>query len=140
METPRVLLVNDQENGLYLLERAVLREFPAAIVRTCCSGEEALDCWKAERFDAIFTDNRMPRMQGLDLVRAIRAEDQTTRVMMLTGCANVEADARAAGVSDFVCSGSWDVIRARIRNLLQAAAPSCSEEPRADADPRSDEI
>jgi CheY-like chemotaxis protein len=118
---PRVLLVNDQENGLYLLERALLREYPSAHVQKCQSGELALECWRMMRYDLIITDNRMPQMEGLDLVRAIRAEDRQTAIMMLTGSAHVEADAHAAGVSDFVSTGSWDDIRMRIRQLLGAA-------------------
>jgi CheY-like chemotaxis protein len=120
---PHVLLVNDNENGLYLLERAVLREYPAADVRKCQSAEEALGCWRNTRYDVIITDNRMPQMEGLDLVRTIRAEDGATPIMMLTGSPLVEADARAAGVSDFLSTGSWDDIRARIRLLLGEKRP-----------------
>ena len=120
---PQVLLVNDNENGLYLLERAVLREYPSAVVRKCQSAEEALGCWRNTRYDVIITDNRMPHMEGLEFVRLIRAEDGATPIMMLTGSPTVEAEARAAGVSDFLSTGSWDDIRARIRLLLGEKHP-----------------
>jgi len=124
---PHVLLVNDQENGLYLLERAVRREYAAARVERCLSAEEALRCWRAQRYDVIITDNRMPQMEGLEFVRLIRAEDRVTPIMMLTGSGQVEAEARAAGVSDFVSTGSWDDIRARIRQLLSGGPPRGEE-------------
>ncbi len=115
---PHVLLVNDNENGLYLLERAVLREYPAADVHKVQSAEEALQHWRMARFDVIITDNRMPQMEGLDMVRVIRAEDGATPIIMLTGSAHVEKDARAAGVSDFLSSDSFNDIRSRLRLLL----------------------
>lgn len=121
-EAPQVLLVNDHENGLFLLERAVMREFPAAVVVKSRSAEEALAFWQHRKFDAIITDNRMPQMEGLDLVRAIRAVDRATPILMLTGSPQAEADARAAGVNDFLSSGSWDDIRARIRRLFRATS------------------
>jgi CheY-like chemotaxis protein len=115
---PHVLLVNDQESGLYLLQHAVVREYPDAVVRSCLSAEDALRSWRTERFDVIITDNRMPRMDGLEFVQRIRAEDGATPILMLTGSAQVEPEARAAGVSDFVSSGSWEQIRVRIRQLV----------------------
>ena len=124
---PHVLLVNDNENGLYLLERAVLRDYPDADMQKCLSAEEALGCWRMVRYDLIITDNRMPQMEGLDFVRAIRAQDGATPIMMLTGSAQVEATAHAAGVSDFVSTGSWEDIRARIRLLLGEASPGSSD-------------
>ena len=119
---PRILLVNDSENGLYLLERAVGRDYPAAEVQTCLSAEEALGRWRTARYDLIITDNRMPQMEGLEFVRVIRAEDGATPIMMLTGSPQVEADAHTAGVSAFVSTDSWDEIRARIRLLLGNAS------------------
>ena len=115
---PHVLLVNDNENGLYLLEHAVRREYPGAAVQKCLSAEEALGAWRTQRYDVIITDNHMPQMEGVEMVRTIRARDGATPIMMLTGSPRIEAEARAAGVSDFLSSGSWDEIRARIRCLL----------------------
>lgn len=122
VEAPQFLLVNDHENGLFLLERAVMREFPAAVVVKSRSAEEALGIWQNRKFDALITDNRMPHMEGLDMVRAIRAVDMDTPILMLTGSPQAEAEARAAGVNDFISSGSWDDIRARIRRLLRDAS------------------
>lgn len=120
---PHVLLVNDNESGLYLLECVVLREYPSADVKKCQSAEDALVCWQMSRYDLVITDNRMPQMEGLDFVRAIRAQDGATPIMMLTGAAQIEADAYAAGVSYFVSMESWEDIRAHIRRLVGDKPP-----------------
>ncbi len=68
--------------------------------------------------DAIITDNRMPAMDGIEMVRLIRARDQRTPIIMLTGSEQLKATALAVGVTAFLASGSWDEIRRRIREVI----------------------
>lgn len=130
---PHILLVNDEQAGLYLLERAVLAEFPAALIVKSQSAEHAIEQWNAGQLDAIITDNRMPQMEGLTMVRSIREHDQLTPILMLTGSEQIRSAALEAGVNDFVSTGSWAEIRRRIRNLLAgqpgALPPAVAEQP-----------
>jgi two-component system response regulator MtrA len=52
-------------------------------VSTAADGLEGLDRWRAERPDLVLLDVMLPRMDGLELCRAIRRE-ATTPVVMLT--------------------------------------------------------
>jgi CheY-like chemotaxis protein len=115
----RVLLINDDEDSLFLLERATAREFPAATFFRYKCPREALDLLGSHAVDAIITDNRMPEMSGVAMVRRIRARDQTTPILMLTGSGEVEAEAFAAGVTGFLAGGNWGAIRDKIRELLR---------------------
>ncbi|HUR56298.1 MAG TPA: response regulator [Opitutaceae bacterium] len=120
--------MNDEEDGLFLLERAVIREFPACRVWKSRTAAEALDFLATAAVDAVITDNRMPSMEGVVMVRLIRARDTRTPILMLTGSDQVRAAAFEAGVTAFSAAGSWDDIRTQIRALLENPA---SEQPSA---------
>jgi two-component system, NtrC family, response regulator HupR/HoxA len=114
-----VLLVNDDDDGLFLLERAVTKDFPGATVFKCKGAAAALHLLETESVDAIITDNRMPEMSGVAMVRAIRARNVDTPILMLSGAGDVETEAFEVGVTGFLAGGSWDEIRSRIRDMLR---------------------
>jgi CheY-like chemotaxis protein len=68
------------------------------------NGSEALAKLQAEKFDAVFTDLRMPGMDGLQVAERVRADQPWTPVVIVTGYGSPasEARARAAGVSGFL--------------------------------------
>src|SRR5438067_13610438 len=94
---PRILLVNDDDDGLFLLEHAVAREFPGCEIIKCRNGPEALASLETQPVEAIITDNRMPAMEGVDMVRLIRQRDRHTPILMLTGSEQVKSAAFDAG-------------------------------------------
>jgi two-component system response regulator GlrR len=116
---PHILVVNDDEDALFLLHRTVLRECPDATVTGLRSAREALAFLEQQRVDAIVTDNQMPGMDGLAMVHAIRTRDPATVILMLTGSDQVRVAALSAGVNTFVSTGSWNEIRLKIRELLR---------------------
>ncbi len=118
----RILILNDEEDGLILLRHALEREFPEAAVASFADAESALAALHRERFDAVVTDNRMPGMSGIDFVRRFRSSDQATPVIMLTGSEEKKAEAAVVGVTTFISSGNWTEIRAQIRNTLRPKA------------------
>jgi two-component system, OmpR family, response regulator TrcR len=119
LSAPRILLVNDDHDELFLLERTIAREFPAGVVWKSHSAEDALAFLAQQAVDAVITDNRMPLLGGLEMVRMIRAGDQRTPILMLTGSDEIKTAAFAAGVTAFLASGSWEAIRRQIRDLIK---------------------
>ena len=89
---PRVLLVDDDPVNLFALTRT-LRMAGFATV-SAANGETALKLIDAERFDAVVTDVRMPRMDGLELLQNIRARFPSLPVILMTGA--IEDDIRQA--------------------------------------------
>ncbi len=67
----RLLLVDDDEVFLRPLHRTL--ELAGYEVLPVQSGEEALDTLKTEDVDLILTDKRLPGMDGVALVRQIKA-------------------------------------------------------------------
>ena len=48
------------------------------------NGREAVDLWREPRPDVILLDLRMPELDGVGVIRQIRAEDENTRIIVLT--------------------------------------------------------
>lgn len=116
-----ILLVNDEEDGLFLLDHAMKREFPKAETICCRNAGEALDYLASRAVDAVITDNRMPAVTGIELVHAIRASNPRVPIVMLTGSDDKREEALAAGVSLFLSSGDWNAIRREIRRTIESA-------------------
>ncbi|MGQ5523999.1 response regulator [Chitinimonas sp. PSY-7] len=69
-------------------------------------GEAGLRTAKSQKVDLVLTDQNMPRMDGLSLIRALRAEPQykTTPILMLTTEAGdaMKAQGREAGATGWL--------------------------------------
>lgn len=88
----KVLVVDDDPLNLQLLARTLAN---AGFATTpACNGEEAVAWIGMEQFDAVVTDVRMPRMDGIELLRNIRGRLPWLPVIIMTG--QVEDDIRAA--------------------------------------------
>lgn len=73
-------------------------------VDTAMSGEEALKDIEAHNYDVVFTDIRMPGMDGLEVAEQIKARCPWTPIVVITGYGTEENEAKASvlGVSGFV--------------------------------------
>lgn len=73
-------------------------------VSTALNGQEALTKFAGERHDVVFTDMKMPGMDGIEVAQRIKAESPWTPVVVVTGYGTPanEAAAAAVGVSDFL--------------------------------------
>ena len=78
-----ILLVDDNKDGL-VVRRSLLEELGYQ-VETTASAEEALKLFTSSRFDLIVTDQKMPRMNGTELIERIRKVDPDARVILLSG-------------------------------------------------------
>ena len=97
-----VLIVDDEIPVATLLAEAVAGQ--GHEVTVAHGGAEALALWNQRRPDAVFLDLRMPRISGLDVLRAIRNADADLVVVVITGHASPEEreTAHRLGVTDFV--------------------------------------
>lgn len=62
----------------------------AKIVFEAQDGEEAFQIYKEEKPDIIISDIKMPKMNGLELAKAIRKEDKETPIIMATAHTQTE--------------------------------------------------
>lgn len=73
-------------------------------VDTALSGEEGLEDVENRKYDVIFTDIKMPGIDGIEVAERIRKKCPWTPVVVITGFGTTENEARASvlGVSGFV--------------------------------------
>jgi two-component system response regulator AtoC len=97
-----VLIVDDEEPMRHLLA-LVLRE-RGYDVRAVSNGEEALKELAARDYDLVLSDLRMPRMDGLQLLAALREQHPhlTVIVMSAYGSHDTALEAMKAGAYDYV--------------------------------------
>ena len=86
-ETARILVVDDE-----LGPREVLHEIlhPYYQVMTAESGADALQSLKESPADLVLLDLKMPGMNGLDLLKAIKETDANIEAIMMTAYASLE--------------------------------------------------
>ncbi|MFC1689375.1 response regulator [Pseudomonadota bacterium] len=99
---PQVLVIDD--------DAVVGRSFDRVLsekgyeVSTALSGEEALKDMENTEYDVVFTDIKMPGMDGIEVAERIKARCPWTPVVVITGYGTTENEAKASvlGVSGFV--------------------------------------
>ncbi len=97
------ILVADDEEGLREFLSDALEDDGHRVV-AAADGEEALRRLRAQGFDLVITDLKMPGLSGLDLLRRIRAEQPETEVVVMTGFGTVESavEAMKLGAYDYL--------------------------------------
>lgn len=98
-----ILLIDDEPDILSTLEMTLSQE--AYHVVTASGGETALELFRQQPFDLVITDMRMPGMDGVEVIRRVKALDPDVEVIILTGFATLEnaiVALRNAGASDYL--------------------------------------
>lgn len=120
--TGRILVVDDNESILDLLARQLTRE--GHEVETCDSGEKALARLDIEPFDLLLLDLMMPGINGLDVLRELKADPHTATlpVVMISALDETETAVRCieAGAEDYLAKPPNPILlRARIAAALE---------------------
>ena len=79
----RILLVDDNTRGL--TARGMILADHGYGVETALSGEEAWELFQKNHFDVVVTDLRMGGIDGVELIRRIRATDSPAGIILLPG-------------------------------------------------------
>ena len=101
----KVLVVDDQQT-MRSLVRSGLQQLGFKDIRECADGEDGLRAMLTSKAHLIISDYNMPRLDGLGLLRAVRAHEpiRGTAFIMLTGRADKELVQRAVqfGVNNYL--------------------------------------
>jgi two-component system chemotaxis response regulator CheY len=92
----KILIVDDSTTSLALIEKA-LRELNFSDYAKCTSAKAALQILKVQKIDCMLLDWHMPEMDGLELLKLLKSDEETKHipVMMLT----VEGNAKNVGLA-----------------------------------------
>lgn len=101
----RILVVDDFSTMRRIIKN-LLRDLGLNNTQEADDGLTALPMLKAGRFDFLITDWNMPGMQGIDLLRAVRADDQLKALPVLMVTAEQKREqivaAAEAGVNGYI--------------------------------------
>ena len=100
------VLVVDDAATMRRIVRSLLRELGIKNVREAEDGEMAFEDLKRQKADLVVSDWAMPKMTGIELLRAIRKDDalKDTPVLMVTAESKKEniMEAVQAGVNNYI--------------------------------------
>jgi len=128
--TVSILVVDDEPDVAELFRQRFRREARQGtyVLHFAASGEEALDQLSAEiepELIVILSDINMPGMDGLELLRAVKARHPELPVMMVTAYGDDERRRRAAeyGAFEFVTKPvDFDRLKEQLTKLPEAHA------------------
>jgi len=117
----RVLVVDDKASMRRVLKQAL--SGPEVEVDTATNGENALAQMRERHYDVVVTDLRMPKLDGIGLVRAGRQADPDTEFIVVTAYGTIETavEAMRLGAHDFVSKPfNLDELELKVRRLIEA--------------------
>ena len=120
----RILLVDDNQAGL-AARKSVLEEFGHKVT-TAVSGHEGLERFGSETFDLMITDYKMPRMNGIELIERVRAQNKEIPVILISGFADPLGLNESNTGADVVIQKSSNEVTHLVRSvsrLLRRQAP-----------------
>ena len=102
MELNRILVVDDEANVRDVLYQGLTKfGYQVAVAN---GGEEALRIFEPGLFDIVITDLKMPKIDGLDLIRIVQKRDPGVAFFIVTGYPNMQSAAESLyqGVHDYI--------------------------------------
>ncbi|KOR30069.1 hypothetical protein TI03_00515 [Achromatium sp. WMS1] len=118
MSKPRLLFVDDEERVV----RSLATQFRATHqAKGCTEPTEVLELVRKEHYHVVVSDQRMPKMPGVELLRQVREISPLTLCILLTGYADLSAVIGAINEGQIFryLTKPWD--RNELRRVLEKA-------------------
>lgn len=116
----KILIIEDEYDLVNILKKGFLKKGYA--VDTATDGEEGVELYKINQYDAIILDLNLPIMDGLEVLAAIRAQDKTQRILILSARSAIEDRVIGLdmGANDYLPKPfDFSELDARVRSLLR---------------------
>ncbi|MUV85055.1 response regulator [Natronomonas sp. CBA1123] len=124
-DTIHILHVDDDTRLTELVSRFLQKEDDRFDIHSAASAEEGLDRLAEEDFDCIISDYEMPGQNGIEFLRAVRADHPDLPFVLYTGKGSEEVAGEAirAGVTDYLQKDTgtdqYTLLSNRIRNAVE---------------------
>jgi DNA-binding response OmpR family regulator len=135
---PRILLVDDEQSVQKLLTYPLRKE--GYDVVSAIDGREALDRLRDSAFDLVVLDVMLPKVDGFDVCRQIRASSAVPIIMLTAKAEEIDKVlGLELGADDYITKPfSLREFRSRVRAVLRRAELVRSDEPGAEPIERGD--
>jgi CheY-like chemotaxis protein len=117
---PRVLLMEDELSVARGLQMVLSEEGYG--VDLAMTGGSALDTFGKKQFDLLVADLRLPDMDGMEVIKRVKAESPATGVIVITGYATVSSavEAMKSGAVDYLPKPfTEDEFKAAVQSALK---------------------
>jgi two-component system, OmpR family, copper resistance phosphate regulon response regulator CusR len=120
----KVLLVEDEERMVAFIRKGISAE--GYEIDVAYDGRTGLSLFRKDRYDIILLDVNLPQINGFELCRLIRSENETVPVLMLTALDSLadKADGFNAGADDYLAKPfEFQELLLRLRALTRRNGP-----------------
>ncbi len=126
--SPHILVMEDDANVARGLEMVLTEEGYA--VNLAGTGALALEAFKQKRYDLLVADLRLPDIDGIEVIKKVKAEKPETEVIVITGygTASIAVEAMKLGAHDFLPKPfTEEQIKASIGDALKVDVAETAE-------------
>ena len=116
----RLLVVEDEKKLNELITKKLEKEYYG--VDSCFDGEEAVKYVEGTEYDAIILDIMLPKLDGFEVIKRIRAKKNKVPILLLTARDNIDDKVKGLdyGADDYLVKPFiFEELMARIRVLLR---------------------
>ena len=117
---PKILVVDDDSASVEAVTEILERE--GYDLFAASGGREALEILAAENLDVVITDEKMPDLSGMDLLKHIKDNHPYTQVIILTGYGSIDSAVKAtkAGADGYLEKPiQLNILRQTAKNALE---------------------
>ena len=115
----RLLVVEDEKKLNELITKKLKKEYYGV---DCFDGEEAIRYVEATEYDAVILDIMLPKLDGFEVIKRIRAKKNKVPILLLTARDNIDDKVKGLdyGADDYLVKPFiFEELMARIRVLLR---------------------
>ena len=127
--TMRILVIEDEARTADFIERGLKEKGHA--VDVCRTGPEGLSFAQGGEHDAIILDRMLPQMDGLTILKTLRAEDNQTPAIILSALGQIDhrVEGLKAGSDDYLVKPfAFSELLARLEAIVSRRDPRAAEQ------------
>ena len=109
MNKPLIMIIDDEPDFIEILKMALIDDF---VLECFTNPHQAIASASSPNIKLILTDLTMPEMNGVDVVKGIRAVNRLVPILLVTGLSRNDEEVLCA-----LKAGGTDVFEKPIRNL-----------------------
>ena len=100
----KILIVEDEDAIRRVLKKVLIEESPKYIIDEAINGDQAISLIKSNNYDLVLCDIKMPKKDGIDVLKFTIQFDATLPVIMISGHGNLKTavDAMRLGAFDYI--------------------------------------
>ncbi|QTA81435.1 Two component system response regulator, sigma54-specific [Desulfonema limicola] len=98
----KILAIDDEKNILHLIQNEFSEE--GFEVTTAETGEQGLEIAEKQKFDLVFLDIKLPKINGIETLKRLKQKSSATEVIMITGHGEVKSAVESIklGARDYI--------------------------------------